>query len=58
MAQVWAPFTFYLNGEISHCGVNSFQLFFDGERWWIMSILWEQETPQNPIPAELLGQRD
>jgi hypothetical protein len=35
-------------------GVNSFQLWFDGTRWWVVSIFWEAETPENPIPAELL----
>jgi len=35
--------------------VNSFQLFWDGERWWVMTIFWEGETPQNPIPAGLIG---
>lgn len=36
-------------------GVNSFQLFFDGKRWWVVTIFWEQETPANPIPASLLN---
>jgi hypothetical protein len=36
-------------------GVNSFQLLNDGERWWIVTIYWSQETPDNPIPARLLG---
>lgn len=35
-------------------GVNSFQLWFDGTRWYVVSIFWEAETPENPIPAELL----
>jgi reactive intermediate/imine deaminase len=32
-------------------GINSFQLFFDGIRWWVMTIYWQAETPENPIPA-------
>lgn len=35
-------------------GVNSFQLFWDGTRWWIITIFWEAETPNNPIPERLL----
>lgn len=35
-------------------GVNSFQLWFDGKRWYVVSIFWEAETPEHPIPAELL----
>ena len=35
-------------------GINSFQLFFDGTRWWVVTIYWEEETPSNPLPAEFL----
>lgn len=35
-------------------GINSFQLVNDGKRWWVMTILWQAETPDNPIPAEYL----
>jgi hypothetical protein len=35
-------------------GINSFQLFFDGTRWWIMTIYWAEETPQTPLPPEFL----
>jgi hypothetical protein len=33
-------------------GINSFQLAYDGTRWWVVSILWDEETPANPIPPE------
>lgn len=36
-------------------GVNSFQLFYDGTRWYVVTIYWEAETPGNPIPAALLN---
>jgi hypothetical protein len=32
-------------------GINSFQLSYDGTRWWIVSISWEAETPAFPLPA-------
>lgn len=35
-------------------GINSFQLLFDGERWWIVSVFWAQESEQMPIPQEFL----
>ncbi|MBA3854394.1 MAG: hypothetical protein C0503_08265 [Gemmatimonas sp.] len=38
-------------------GVNSVQLWFDGTRWWVVTIFWEAETPATPIPAELLRGR-
>lgn len=35
-------------------GINSIQLFDDGQRWWIVSVYWQAETPQFPLPAEYL----
>jgi hypothetical protein len=35
-------------------GINSFQLLYDGERWWIISIYWQAETPDNPLPDKYL----
>jgi hypothetical protein len=35
-------------------GINSFQLINDGKRWWIMTIMWQGETPENPIPQQYL----
>jgi len=35
-------------------GINSFLLVNDGKRWWIMTIMWQAETPENPIPQEYL----
>lgn len=35
-------------------GINSFQLLNDGKRWWIISIYWQAETPDNPIPKKYL----
>jgi hypothetical protein len=35
-------------------GTNSFQLFFDGKRWWVVDIFWQEETPDAPLPEEFL----
>jgi hypothetical protein len=35
-------------------GINSFQLFYDGKRWWVVTIYWQEETPDNPLPKEFL----
>jgi hypothetical protein len=35
-------------------GINSIQLFFDGQRWWIMNMLWDNEREGNPLPEEYL----
>ena len=34
-------------------GINSIQLFYDGSRWWVLSILWDEESPANPLPADM-----
>jgi hypothetical protein len=35
-------------------GINSFQLFHDGKRWWIVNIYWQHENAQAPIPEKYL----
>lgn len=35
-------------------GINSIQLMYDGTRWWIVSVYWEPERPDNPLPEEYL----
>lgn len=39
MAHVWTPYKFYFDGNFSHCGVNSFQLFKDEEQWKIIYLI-------------------
>jgi hypothetical protein len=35
-------------------GINSIQLLNDGTRWWVVSVYWDAERPDNPIPARYL----
>jgi hypothetical protein len=35
-------------------GINSIQLFNDGKRWWIVSIYWQHESAQHPLPEKYL----
>lgn len=35
-------------------GINSFQLLNDGKRWWVVTIYWQQESPDSPIPDRYL----
>lgn len=39
LAQVWAPYIFYLGKKRLHCGVNSFQLVKTINGWKIQSIV-------------------
>jgi hypothetical protein len=36
-------------------GINSIQLFDDGNRWWIVTIYWQHENADAPIPQKYLG---
>ncbi len=42
------------SGEPFARGINSFQLFWDGERWYVISILWDQEYSDQSIPRRYL----
>jgi hypothetical protein len=35
-------------------GINSIQLLNDGTRWWIVTIYWDAERPDKPIPQKYL----
>jgi hypothetical protein len=38
-------------------GINSIQLMQHGGRWWIVTVMWDQERPENPIPPKYLEGR-
>ncbi|HEV8407276.1 MAG TPA: hypothetical protein VGQ34_05005 [Sphingomicrobium sp.] len=42
------------NGSFHERGINSFQLVKIDGKWLVASILWQEETPQNPLPAQLV----
>lgn len=33
-------------------GINSLQMLYDGKRWWVVNILWDEERPDNPLPKD------
>lgn len=39
MAHAWTPYEFYINGKLSHKGVNAFTLFLDGSIWKIVHLI-------------------
>lgn len=36
-------------------GINSIQLLFDGHRWWVVTIYWQGEHPDLPVPKQYGG---
>lgn len=52
IAMFWAPYDFHINGEFSHCGIDSFQLFRVDGNWLIGSSSYTRETsgcPESPL---------
>lgn len=39
MSNAWIGYQFYINGQLSHCGVNSFQLFKDDGKWKVIYLV-------------------
>ena len=38
-------------------GINSIQLYYDGGRWWIVSLLWRAEDDKLALPERYLQSR-
>ncbi|WP_264509936.1 nuclear transport factor 2 family protein [Flavobacterium sp. N1719] len=45
MAVAWTPYEFYINGKLSHSGVNVFTLFKNNGIWTIISIIDTRRRP-------------
>jgi hypothetical protein len=55
--QVWSTYESRHNAEDEKPfarGINSFQLLKDGDRYWVVNIFWDSESPTKPIPAKYL----
>ena len=50
LASVWVPYTFYVDGRISHCGANSIELLRRAEGWKIKQISDTRRTDGCPDP--------
>lgn len=53
IAHVWSTYASSRepDGEPYARGINSIQLYFDGERWWILGWVFDSERDGNPIPS-------
>lgn len=42
------------DGEVTRRGINTVQLVYEQNRWWITNITWNNERDDNKIPNQLL----
>jgi len=56
IVHVWSTYEWRSEeeGPVQGRGINSIQLYHDGERWWVMTWIYDSERPDNPIPPEYL----
>ena len=45
------------DGSFHERGINSFQLVKIDGKWLVASILWQEATPANPLPADLVRKK-
>ena len=45
------------NGSFHERGINSIQLVKIEGKWLVASILWQEETPENRLPANLIREQ-
>ena len=58
LAQVWSSYDGRTaTGSFKTRGINSFQLVKIDGTWKVASILWQQESPQFPLPANMAGNK-
>jgi hypothetical protein len=46
------------NGSFHERGINSFQLVKVDGKWLVASILWQEETPDHPLPGDILAAKN
>lgn len=46
---------FWEDDQVLGRGINAFQLIHNDDRWWIVSIAWDEEGGAGPIPRTYLG---
>lgn len=50
MASIWAPYTFYLDGGLRHCGINSIELLRGADGWKVTQLSDTRQTEDCPDP--------
>lgn len=46
MAQVWGPYTFFVDNKISHCGVNSLSMVRTDDGWKVANTSFSMVPPE------------
>ncbi len=48
IAMVWSPYVFTLDGKLSHCGINHFDLVKQDGEWRVLNVTWTQRKTGCP----------
>ena len=56
MAHLWCTYEVRANPEDMGVvrGINSIQAVYDGKHWHIVEVMWQDESPTEPIPEKYL----
>ncbi len=56
IAHLWSTYEIRptRDGKATVRGINSIQAVFDGKQWRILQVLWQAETPAEPLPEKYL----
>ena len=57
--QVFSTYTYRVedNSTVPKKGITSYEIFYDGERYWIMSMFWNIESNKYKIPKKYLEKK-
>lgn len=50
IATVWAPYDFWIDGKLSHCGIDAFDLIKTEEGWKLAGGVYTLESQCEPSP--------
>ncbi len=57
ISQTISTYKFWMEDQTAEGrGFSSYNLFFDGSRYWILSMFWQMESEQFPIPDQYLNE--
>lgn len=49
IAMVWTPYVFTIDGKLSHCGTNHFDLVRKNGQWRVLNATWTQRKTGCPV---------